>query len=820
MHTKIRKHFVFFFSFVHLHQRMKMIKQYIETLRSFIANLLDRYKKSKLKYRIGIPICIILLIWYILCLPSPLFHVPYSTVVSDRHEELLGARIADDQQWRFPTSDSIPEKYKVCLIEFEDRHFYYHWGINPLAIARAIKQNITDGRIVSGASTITMQTIRLSRKESRTFGEKFVEMILATRMEFSYSKNEILNLYASHAPMGGNVVGIEAASWRYFGHQAATLSWAEAATLAVLPNSPTLMHFGRNRDKLLNKRNKLLEQLYKREILDKIDYELAIGEPLPFQPHPLPQIAPHLVTRLYKEEGGKHITSTIERSQQERIESILSRWNAEFAQNGIKNIAAIVFDVEKNEVVAYCGNVDFESNSSGNQVDIIQAPRSTGSILKPFLYCAMMQEGQLLPDQLLPDVPINLNGFAPKNFSLRYDGAVHASEALARSLNVPFVVSLRKYSVPKFYNLLKNAGMTTLNRSADNYGLSLILGGAEGTLWDISYMYLQMAQQLNTYTKEGKYYESEQPSYILGEVEKERDQKIQTPIFSAGATWQTFEALTNVNRPEEIDWQSIPSMQKIAWKTGTSFGFRDGWAVGVNPKYVVGVWVGNSDGEGRPGLTGARTAGMVMFDIFNALPQSRWFTRPENDLTKAEICRESGYLKSMNCPDGSIDTVWISKKGLEDAVCPYHKLVHLSENMKYQVYENCAGSRGIIHTSWFILPPSWEWYYKEQHPEYKSLPPYSPECSEDSEIRLMDFIYPYPNAIISLPKQLDGTPGQLIFELAHRSPTNRVFWHLDGQYIGETKDFHKKEYTPEKGQHTLTVVDETGISLTTKFMIK
>lgn len=523
-----------------------------------------------MKYRIGIPVCFMLFIWFIFCLPSTLFDVPYSTVVSDRNNELLGARIANDQQWRFPEADSIPEKYKVCLMEFEDRYFRQHWGVNPLAIARAIKQNISKGGIVSGGSTITMQTIRLSRKESRTFGEKFIEMILATRLEFSYSKDEILALYASHAPMGGNVVGIEAASWRYFGHQAATLSWAEAATLAVLPNSPTLMHFGRNRDKLLNKRNKLLAKLHERNILDKVDYELAIAEPLPFQPYALPQIAPHLVTKLYQEQGGKHLTTTIDKYQQERTEVILSRWNAEFAQNGIKNIAALVFDVEKNEVVAYCGNVDFEKTVSANQVDIIQSPRSTGSILKPFLYCAMLQEGQLLPDQLLPDIPINLNGFAPKNFSLQYDGAVHASEALARSLNVPFVVSLRKYSVPKFYNILQRAGMTTLNRSADNYGLSLILGGAEGKLWDISYMYLQMAQQLNFFNDDGRYYEMKAPAYLSDEKNDEKGDRIRNPLFSAGAIWQTLDALTNVNRPEEIDWRSIPSIQKIAWKTGTS----------------------------------------------------------------------------------------------------------------------------------------------------------------------------------------------------------------------------------------------------------
>lgn len=782
--------------------------------------LFYRYKTLKKRYQIIIPVCLILLCWYIFCLPSPLFDVPYSTVVDDRHGELLGARIADDQQWRFPTSDSLPEKYKTCLIEFEDQHFRYHWGINPLSIIRAIKQNISQKRVVSGASTITMQTIRIARKENRTFGEKFIEIILATRLEFSYSKDEILNLYASHAPMGGNVVGVDAASWRYFGHASGHLSWAEAATLAVLPNSPALMHFGRNRDKLLTKRNKLLKQLYEKKILDEVDYELAISEPLPPHPLALPQVAPHLVAKLYKEEGGRHIESTIDKHQQERTEAILTRWNAEFAQNGINNIAALILDVHTDEVVAYCGNVHFETSLSGNQVDIIQSPRSTGSILKPFLYCAMLQDGELLPNQLLADVPINLNGFSPKNFSLQYDGAVPASEALARSLNVPFVVSLRKYSVPKFYNLLKNGGMTTLSRSPDNYGLSLILGGAEGKLWDISCMYLQMAQSLTDFNDDGRYYQHKSPAYVLNEDNNEKGELLKHPLFSAGATWLTFEALTNVNRPEEIDWQSIPSMQKIAWKTGTSFGFRDGWAVGVNTHYVVGVWVGNSDGEGRPGLTGARTAGMVMFDIFNSLPQSRWFTMPETDLVRAEICRESGCLRSINCPDVSIDTAWICRRGLDASSCSYHKLVHLSEDMKYQVYEDCAGDRGIVHTSWFVLPPSWEWYYKEQHPSYRSLPPYSPECREDSGLKLMEFIYPFPNATISLPKQLDGSAGKVVFELAHRSPKNKVFWHLDKEYIGETKDFHKKEYIPSKGEHTLTVVDENGANLSIKFIVR
>lgn len=792
------------------------------TIRNFSHQQIIKFKAKPKRYKIVLFIILLLLIWFIICLPSPLFDVPYSTVVNDRKGELLGARIADDGQWRFPTTDSLPEKYKICLTEFEDKHYKYHWGVNPLSIIRATKQNISQKKIVSGASTITMQTIRLSRKEKRTFGEKFIEMILAFRLEFSYSKNEILNLYASHAPMGGNVVGIDAASWRYFGHDAAKLSWAEAATLAILPNSPSMMHFNKNRDQLLTKRNNLLKKLYIAGELSEIDYELSVSELLPPHPHSLPQIAPHLVAKIHQERKGENIITTLDRYQQDRTEHILSKWNAEFAQNGINNIAAIIIDIDNNEIISYCGNVHFEKSISGNQVDIIQSARSTGSILKPFLYCAMQDEGLLLPNELVADVPININGFAPRNFSLQYDGATPASEALARSLNIPSVISLRKYGVAKFYNILKEGGMTTLNRSADNYGLSLILGGAEGKLWDVSCLYLQMAQSLNSFNNNNKYYQYQSPKYIVDSDQKSKDkEEIKKPLFKAGSSWLTLEALTNVNRPEEIDWKSIPSIQKIAWKTGTSYGFRDGWAVGVNSKYLVGVWVGNSDGEGRPGLTGARTAGMVMFDIFNSLPKSQWFQKPEKDLIQIEVCHESGCLKSINCPENSIDTIYTCKKGIDGKVCSYHKLVHLSEDMQYQVYQECAGNRGIVHTSWFILPPSWETYYKEQHPFYRSLPPYSPECSEDNNTKLMEFIYPFPNTIVNTPKQLDGSTGRLIFEIAHRNPQHKVFWHINDEYIGETKDIHKKEYIPKgKGKYKLTVVDENGLSIYTYFTIK
>jgi penicillin-binding protein 1C len=761
---------------------------------------------------------ILLLTAYIFCLPEPLFDKPYSTHVSDRSGELLGARIAADGQWRFPQPDSIPEKYKICLIQYEDHHFYRHPGVNPLAIARAVKQNLQVKRVVSGGSTITMQTIRLMRQNKRTYFEKLIEIILATRLELVHSKDEILVLYGSHAPMGGNVVGIDAASWRYFGHPAASLSWAEAATLAVLPNSPSLMHFGRNREGLINKRNRLLKKLHDKKIISQTDYTLAIAEPLPTQPHALPQVAPHLVTRLYLTRPGAHVRSTINKQLQQQADDVLARWNAEFSQNGIFNMAALIVDIEKNEVLTYSGNVDFHKKA-GNQVDVIQSPRSTGSILKPFLYCAMLQEGLLLPNEILPDIPVNINNFAPKNFSLQYDGAVAADEALARSLNVPWVIALREYSVPKFHQLLKSMGMTTLNKPSDYYGLSLILGGAEGTLWEVANGYAHIARTVNDYGQSQDYVEKTDFSFLKTENKPKR-KATSSPLFDPGAAWLTLEALTNVNRPEEMDWQFIPSIRKVAWKTGTSYGFRDGWAIGVTPTYLVAVWTGNASGEGRPGLTGARTSAQVMFDLFNLLPPTSWFQTPYGELREAVVCRESGCLKGIHCPETSVDIVLVPGKGLQGKVCDFHRQIHVSADERFQVYEQCAGKRGLKTVTRFVLPPSWEWYYKQHHPAYRSLPPYSPECLNGASGQIMQFIYPYPNAIIKITKQLDGSRGKAVFELAHRNSSARVFWHLDDSYIGETADIHQMELSPGKGVHTLTVVDEAGHSIGIRFSIE
>lgn len=391
---------------------------------------------------------------WIFCLPANLFDEPYSTVVWSSEGQLLGARIADDGQWRFPEVDSVPHRFEACIRYYEDEYFYYHPGVNPISTLEALWSNLTsDSR--RGGSTITQQVMRLAHNNPpRTYWQKFIETIQAMRLELSYSKAEIMKLYASHAPFGGNVVGLAAAAWRYYGIPADRLSWGQSATLAVLPNAPALIYPGKNADALLDKRNTLLRKLYKNKVLDKTTYELAIAEPLPGEPLALPDIAPHFTERIRREYPGQRFISSIDYHLQKQVNTIVKNHYNTLKGNHIYNMAVLVLDVKSRQVIAYVGNTP-TSLANDRYVDIIDRPRSTGSILKPFLYAAMLDEGMILPHTLVEDIPTNIDGYTPQNYNKKYHGAVHASEALIRSLNVPAVRMLQDYGLIKFYKILR-----------------------------------------------------------------------------------------------------------------------------------------------------------------------------------------------------------------------------------------------------------------------------------------------------------------------------------------------------------------------------
>ena len=754
---------------------------------------------------IGI-ICIglLLLLGFVFCLPRPLFNVSYSPVLYDRNGKLLGAQVASDGQWRFPGTGTLNEKFVIALIEAEDRRFKHHPGIDPLAIARATVQNIRGRRIVSGGSTITMQTIRLMRGfKKRTFLEKGIESVMALRLEIGRSKSDILALYAANAPFGANVVGLEAASWRWFGRSSEDLSWAEAAALAVLPNSPALIHPGRNRDALKTKRDSLLLKLHNRGFFDEEVLTLSIAENLPGEPLPLPRFAPHLLDRLVIEAGGiaafknhaAFITS-IDRDIQERLTSILNSASQRFALNGIFNGACIVMNTHTGEVIVYAGNT-----LSPHATDVNNAIswRSSGSLLKPFLYAAMLDSGDILPSSLLSDIPTRIGSFSPENMSRNYLGVVPADEALARSLNVPAARSLRIYGVDRFAQLLRSLGLTTLFRSGFEYGIPLILGGAEVSLLEITSLYAGLGRTSSLYS-----------SNLSG-----------TQI-SPGAAWLTLEALVHAARPgEESIWQEYAGARNIAWKTGTSFGFRDAWAIGVTPQWTVGVWIGNSSGEGRPELRSTVTAAPVMFEVFSALDsisgnRSSWFLTPTAELRQVETCVFSGFLTSVHCADTKFTYVPINAPAAMS--CRYCQTIILNETLTHRIILEPGVFASTVERKWFVLPPAEEWYYRRWNLDYKPLPPFlnAPLLSNDNVLALFN---PEPDSQVLIPRELDGSEGRIVFSAAHRNEREIIHWHLNTQYLGFTQNFHEMEARPLPGFHTLTLVDSAGNTLIRRFMV-
>jgi len=762
-----------------------------------------------------------LLIWYIFfSLNNPLFEKPESRILLDRDGQLLAASIAKDGQWRFPMPDSVPERLKICLLEFEDRNFESHFGIHFPSILRAAKQNYKAKKVLSGGSTITMQLIRLSRDNpSRTILEKLLEMVLATRIEIAYSKEEILKMYAANAPFGGNVVGIEAASWRYFGRAPHELSWAESATIAVLPNAPSLIFPGKNQEALIAKRNRLLDRLLTQGKMDESTCELAKLEPVPGPAHPLPQHALHLLFADFKKEKTQVMRrkTYLNAQLQSLAEQTLQRHANELSGNFINNAAAIIVHVPSGEILAYVGNVKTSQDAQGEHVDIIRSRRSTGSILKPFLYAAMLESGELLPHQLISDIPIRMGSFQPDNFSEGYDGAVPASSALARSLNVPAVSMLNQYGVERFHHITQKLGLQTIDRSPDNYGLTLVLGGAESNLWEISRAYASMARKINAYPAPHDSLPFFQQEVFYTENLKENSSD---HIFSAASAFLTFEALQKVNRPsEELGWESYSSSRKVAWKTGTSFGFRDAWAVGTTPEYVVGVWVGNASGEGRPGLTGTLAAAPILFELIDLLPQSSWFKTPWDDLEKTMVCHHSGYLLSANCPDA--DTIYIpADKPILTTPCPFHKLIHTEINSGKQVNLSCDVEGEIQTIPWFSLPPVEAWYFQRRVPWYRPEPEWKTDCNPDGSSTPMQLINQIPVKGIFIPRDLNGKMSSLVLEIAHQQSGRTVYWHIDDQFIAQTNEIHSIAINPEAGEHELVILDDLGNLFRRTFRIR
>jgi penicillin-binding protein 1C len=760
-------------------------------------------KRWRKRFLIALATLLVLFAWARWGPMDPLFPGPRSSVLLDRNGGTLAASVARDGQWRMPPGDSVPQRFEQCLIAFEDRHFRSHFGIHIPSLIRAAQQNRKAGRVVSGGSTITMQVARMARGDRpRTGWNKLVEILIALRLEVRYSKDEILATYAANAPFGGNVVGLEAAAWRWFGRAPHQLGWAESATLAVLPNAPARIHPGRQRDALKSKRDRLLTYLRDNGYLDSLSCGLATTEQLPEKPLALPRLAPHLLTTLELQgHRGTRIRSTIDPELQQRVNTIAERHAYTLRANEVHNAAVLVLDTRSGEVVAYLGNLPSADVLHAGAVDIIQARRSSGSLLKPFLYADMLQSGELMPDQLVADLPTHYEGFAPRNFDERYDGAVPASLALARSLNVPAVRSLKQHGIERTLRTLRALGLAHIDRTADDYGLTLIVGGAESTLWELTGAYASMARILQR--EAGGVH----PPIALQRTTT-TDAQVQRPPLQRAAIHHTFMALRNLNRPEtEAGWQYFANEQHIAWKTGTSFGHRDAWAIGATDRYTVGVWTGNADGEGRPGLTGTLAAAPMLFEIFGTLPSGHGFEVPFDDLEPMPVCRTSGHRAGPDC--SPVDTVRVIRAAVRTMPCPYHQRIFVNAQENEQVPPGSDGH----WVNWFALPPAMEYYYASSHQGYRSLP----EAAAGEAQVPMGLIYPEPDARIFVPVQLDGSHAHIVLHAAHRDPKASINWDMDGGFIGRTVGDHRLAVDIPEGAHQLTLTDQQGRTLSSRF---
>jgi penicillin-binding protein 1C len=759
---------------------------------------------------------------FLAMLPRPLFHEPVSAVLLARDGALLGARIAADGQWRFPERDAVPERFAAALLAYEDRRFQYHFGIDPLAVARALRSNWRAGRVVSGASTLTMQLARLVRQQGgarrgRGYAEKIMQALLALRLEVAYSKDEILALYASHAPFGGNVVGLEAAAWRYFGRDPAQLSWAEAATLAVLPNAPGLITPGRARERLQQRRDALLGVLARRGVISAMDLELALAEPLVEEPRPLPNLAPHLLETLRARHPGiNRFHSTLDPHLQRQANELVEQHAGQLQRSGIGNAAAVIVDNRSFEVLAYVGNAGWGMDPGrALAVDIVQRPRSTGSILKPFLYAAMLDSGQLLPQMLVPDVPTQMRGFRPENFDRAFRGAVPADVALAQSLNVPAVRMLREFGYPRFHELLQRLGLTTLTRPPDHYGLALILGGAEATLWDVMGAYANLADAARaSASADGQLM---RPLKLM--VDQREARGVARPL-SVGAAWLTQQALLSVARPaEEAGWEMFAGARQIAWKTGTSWGLRDAWAVGSSTAHTVGVWVGNADGRGVPGITGGSAAAPLLFALHDRLPRSPWYDLPVAALKTVRTCVDDGFLASDLC---EARETWVPRRSHFDRLTPYHQLVHVDPASGLRVHAGCSPVSRMRAEPWFVLPPSLAHYFSGQHTRYRPLPAWREDCRQEAEAlagTMMEFIYPDAGGNLYVPIDLDGRRGRAVLEVVHRNPGAVLYWHIDEDFAARTELRHQLAIDLPAGEHRVTVVDGEGRRLSRTFNV-
>lgn len=766
--------------------------------------------------KIAVFLVLFLMVFYFAVpLRDPLFPEDYSTVVTDEEGQILRAFLNRRGQWHFPPDPGgqIPRKLEQAIVQFEDRYFYRHPGFNPVSLVRAAIQNARAGSVKSGASTLSMQVIRLAYGRKRTIWNKLLELLQAIKLEMRYSKKEILKLYVDHAPYGGNIVGYRAAALKYFKHLPDQLTWSQAATLAALPNAPGLMSPLNNRNNLIRKRDRLLRSLAGAGVMDENTLNSSLSEPAPSSAQPFFNHAPHLAANLAADErfNSRYVRTTLLTKYQTGVEELTAAHMKYMNALGVGSAAVLVAETVSGKVRVYVGSPDYFNESANGMVDGVLAPRSSGSILKPFLYALAMDEGLILPGTVVKDVPSYFGSFAPSNADKRFNGLVRARDALIRSLNVPAVRLLNAYGMYKFYVFLKNAGFSTIWRPPGDYGLTIILGGAETTLCDLAGGYRGLGNQ-GVFSPLRFLADETAPPAVYPQAPTAR-------LISPESCWLVLNILKELKRPgAEFYWDQYHDQYPFAWKTGTSYGQRDAWAVGVSPMWTIAVWVGNFAGEGNTNLAGASCAGPLLFDIFNYLPKSpetSWFRQTRLDLAPVELCIDTGMAAGPFCPKTVRGVSPRLKKPLQR--CPYHQPFYVDSEERFQVCSLCWEPGRYKRAVKLAYPPDVTQYLRESGVIVSDIPEHLPSCPSQESVQAMTILYPTAGASIWAPRDFDGTLQKITFSVAHRKPQLKVYWYLDKVYLGFTLRVHKMAVQLDSGSHRLEVVDQEGARTAVNF---
>lgn len=779
----------------------------------------------------------------VLLQPPGSFPQHRSTALLDAHDRLLGATVARDGQWRFPESDSVPYRFREAAIAAEDARFRIHPGVDPVAIARAVRDNSRPHRRIQGGSTITMQVARMLRRAhgaapDRTLGAKIAEAWLALRLEWWRDKDRILSMWASNAPFGGNVVGLEAASWRWYGTAPEELTWGQCATLAALPNAPSqLLGSVGGREALLARRAAILGRLRTKGLIDSAEGSIAIHEPLPEHPHRLPDLAPHALARVAKVAPGRRWTSTIDLDLQTEVLRLARSRLRDLSLLDVDGLAVVVAEIPGGDSLpllrAWIGD------AGTGAVDLAWAGRSTASTLKPFLYGLLLEQGRILPRQWLLDVPSRWRDYRPQNASGRFEGVVPADEALARSLNVPWVRELDALGIEPFLGLLRRAGFRRLHRTSEGYGLPIVLGGAEASLMELAGAYAGLARGgvsasfdfarsgVRRLVVGGPPSEGELPPRTPAEALALADRTMSSPpnarrFLSDAASWLVLEALRRPGRIEEEEaWRAYAHGRPLAWKTGTSFGFRDAWTIAVRPRWVVAVWAGDPRGAGRPHLWGSTATAPLAFRIQPLLPHRGspgWFAAP-SDLRSVEICPTTGWRRSTACPAGA--TVGAPRAGANAPLDPWHRPASFDPTGTWRVHSGCEDPHRTVRRTILEVPPAAEALARQERPGFlPDPPPWREGCAPSNLVDRLQILIPEEGSRIVLPLDIDGSVQKLAIQVGHRDPAASIRCFLDERDLGASDRFRDFLVRPDPGPHEVLCQDADGARARARFQVE